>query len=148
MVIKMRVFYLYQINELCQDLYEKYPYRLYHILKDVYYTSKYNQPIAISSYDQITEKFNKVFIDNFINNEYRLKLYYHNTNHIHIISNTNEYSTLMVSRYSLKLKTNLNYSSFFKTINDYNEKIFVCDFQNSDYFWLNRIVNNDKNKIK
>ena len=62
LVIGMRIFYLYQINDFCRDLYEEYPCKLYRILKDIYYTSKYNQSLAISSYDQVTLKFNREFI--------------------------------------------------------------------------------------
>ncbi len=148
MVIMMRTFYLYQINDLCKDLYSNYPYKLYHILKDIYYTSKYNQPIAISSYEQVTDKFNKQYLDNFIFQKYRLDLYYLCKGHIHTISSHQEYSKLMVSSYSLKLKTNLSFSSFFPCICQYNSSIFVCDFENNDYFWLNKIINREETLIK
>ncbi len=144
----MRVFYLYQINDFCKDLYEKYPYRLYHILKDVYYTSKYNQPIAISSYEQITQKFNKQFVNNFIHQCYKLEAYYYRQNNIHIISSVREYSKLFISSYSINLKTNIGYPKFFDCINNYSDSIFVCDFENNDYFWLNRVINKKKTIVK
>ncbi len=148
MVIRMRVFYLYQVNELCLDLYERYPYRLYHILKDIYYTSKYNQSIAISSYEQVTDKFSREFLDNFIHQHYKLDLYYHSKNHVHTISSNDEYSKLMISGYSLKLKSNLSYPSFFDCIHQYSESIFVCDFINQDYFWLHKVINKEEIMIK
>ena len=37
------------------------------------------------------------------------------------------------------MKTNNNYSSFFETMKEYNKNIFICDFENEDFFWLNKI---------
>ena len=147
MVILMRTFYLYQINDFCMDLYEKYPYKLYHILKDMYYTSKYNQSIAISSYEQVTDKFSRQFLYDFLFQHYRLEVYYHTKNHVHTISNHYEYSRLLVSSYSLKLKSNLSYPSFFNCLNEYSNHIFVCDFENQDYFWLHKVINFEKKLV-
>ena len=147
LVIRMRTFYLYQINDFCVSLYEQSPYKLYHILKDIYYTSKYNQSIAISSYEQITDKFSKQFLHDYIFNYYRLELYYHGRNHVHTISNHYEYSKLMVSCYSLKLKTSISYPSFFGCLNQFSSNIFVCDFENQDYFWLGKVVKNEKSLV-
>ena len=144
----MRVFYLYRINDFCKDLYEEYPYRLYRILKDVYYTSKYNQSVAISSYEQITIKFNKEFLHKYIFQDYRLELYYHYKNNVHMISSNDEYSKLMVSSYSLKLKSNINCSSFFRCLRNFSDNIFVCDFENGDYFWLSKIIIPEKKLVK
>ena len=144
----MRTFYLYQINDFCLNLYQKYPYKLYRLLKDTYYTSKYNQSIAISSYEQITEKFSRQFLHDFIFNYFKLDLYYHTKNYVHTISCHHEYSKLLISSYSLKMSSNINYSSFFKCLNQYSDSIFVCDFENQDYFWLDKVVNSEKNVIK
>lgn len=146
--MNLRVFYLYQINDFCLDLYQQYPYRLYRILKDTYYTSKYHQQYAISSYEQVTNKFNRQFLHDFVKWHYKLDLYYHYKNSTHTISSNREYSNLLVSSYSLKIKSNLSYPSFFDSINDYNDSIFVCDFDNQDYFWLSKVIHKGKNVVK
>ena len=148
MVIIMRIFYLYQINDLCKDLYDNYPCRLYRILKDTYYTSKYNQSLAISSYEEVTLKFNKEFVKKYVFQQYRLEMYYHYKNNVHVLSSNDEYSKLMVSSYSLKLKSNLNCPSFFKCLNSFSDNIFVCDFENGDYFWLHKIMIPEKKLVK
>ena len=144
----MRIFYIYQINDFCKDLYNRYPYQLYSMLKDTYYTSKYNQPLAISSYDQLTQKFNKTFLHDFIFHKYKLNHYYHCKNNIHTLYNNREYSKLLVSSYSLKLKTSSNYPNFFQRLNEFENRIFVCDFENEDYFWLNKVINKGKVAIE
>ena len=45
----------------------------------------------------------------------------------------------MVSNYCLKLKSSINYPSFFDSLQKFNNKLFVCDFENQDYFWLENV---------
>lgn len=135
----MRVFYIYNVNDFFTSVYDKYPYKLYKMLEDAYYTNKHNIVLSSTYYEQITTYFNKLYINNYININNKLDSYYYNKNNIHILSSIDEYSKLMVSKYCLKIKTNLNYPTFFKNIATYSDNIFVCDFENHDYFWLNKV---------
>lgn len=140
----MRIFYIYNVNDFFGSVYEKYPYKLYKMLEDAYYTNKHNIVLASSKYEQIITNFNKLFINNYLYANNKLDVYYYKKNNIHIISSREEYSKLMVSSYCIKLKTNLNYPSFFNNIRTYSDNIFVCDFENKDYFWLNKVVKLEK----
>ena len=142
----MRIFYIYNVNDFCTSIYEQYPYKLYKMLEDAYYTNKHNLVLSSSLYDQLTTNFNKLYLNNYLFANNKLDSYYYKKNNIHIISSRNEYSKLMVNSYCLKLKTNLNYPKFFEYINNYSDNIFVCDFQNQDYFWLNKITKKNKNQ--
>ena len=144
----MRVFYIYNINDYFCSMYDKYPYKLYKMLEDAYLTNRYNMMLASSIYEQIITNFNKLFINNYIFANNKLDMYYYNKNNMHLISNRYEYSKLMVNSYCLKIKTNLNYPKFFDSINNYSDNIFVCDFINKDYFWLNKIDKRKDNLIK
>lgn len=144
LVMKMRIFYIYNVNDFFCSVYDKYPYKLYKMLEDAYFTNKHDIVLASSFYDQIITNFNKLFMNNYIYANHKLDSYYYKKNNIHIISNHNEYSKLMINSYCLKLKTNLNYPKFFDTIGDYSDNIFICDFVNQDYFWLNKVVKNKK----
>ena len=140
----MRVFYIYNVNDFFCSIYDKYPYKLYKMLEEAYYTNKHNIVLSSNYYEQITTRFNKLFINNYIIANNKLDSYYYNKNNIHIISSREEYSKLMVSKYCLKLKTNLNYPTFLKNISSYSDNIFICDFENRDYFWLNKVSKLDK----
>lgn len=140
----MRIFYIYNVNDFFTSVYDKYPYKLYKMLEDAYYTNKHNIVLSSTYYEQITTNFNKLYINNYINANNKLDGYYYNKNNIHIISSRDEYSKLMVSSYCLKLKTNLNYPTFLKNISSYSDNIFICDFENQDYFWLNKVSKLDK----
>ena len=48
-----------------------------------------------------------------------------------------ELSRLIINTTHLKIKTNKNINSFMKDIIDTKENVFVIDFKNKDYFWLN-----------
>ena len=148
MVIRVRVFYVYNINDYFCSVYDKYPYKLYKMLEDAYLTKRYNIKLSSSMYEQVITNFNKLFMNNFIFANNKLDIYYYNKDNIHLITNSSEYSKLMVTSYCLKIKTNLNYPRFFSNIGQYSDNIFICDFINKDYFWLNKVVKNKKNNVK
>lgn len=140
----MRVFYIYNINDFFCSMYDRYPYKLYKMLEDAYFTNGHDMMVANSIYEQVITNFNKLFINNYLFANNKLDVYYYHKNNIHIISNRNEYSKLMVTSYCLKLKTNLNYPKFFNALYDYGDNIFICDFENKDYFWLNKAIKRQK----
>ncbi len=148
MVIRVRVFYVYNINDYFCSVYDKYPYKLYKMLEDAYLTKRYNIKLSSSMYEQVITNFNKLFMNNFIFANNKLDIYYYNKDNIHLITNSSEYSKLMVTSYCLKIKTNLNYPRFFSNIGQYSDNIFICDFINKDYFWLNKVVKNKKTNVK
>ena len=144
LVIIMRIFYIYNVNDLYASVYDKYPYKLYKMLEEAYYTNKHNLVESSFLYEQMTTRFNKLFMNNYLFANNKLDVYYCKKNNIHFISSRYEYSKLMVSSYCLKLKTNLNYPKFFEHIHGYSDNIFVCDFQNQDYFWLNKVIKSEE----
>ena len=144
MVIIMRVFYLYNVNDFFCSVYERYPYNLYKMLEEAYFTNKHQMMVASSYYEELITNFNKLYLNNYLFANNKLDAYYYRKNNIHVISSRLEYSKLMVNGYCLKLKTNLNYPKFFEHIRDYSDNIFVCDFDNQDYFWLSKVVKSEK----
>ena len=140
----MRVFYIYNVNDFFTSVYDKYPYKLYKMLEDAYYTNKHDIVLSTLEFEQVITNYNKLYMNNYIIANNKLDLYYYNKNNIHIISSRDEYSKLMVSSYCLKLKSNLNYPKFFNNIKDYSDNIFVCDFENKDYFWLKKVSKLEK----
>ena len=148
MVIKVRVFYIYNINDYFTSAYDKYPYKLYKMLEDAYLVSKHNIKESISIYEQIITNYNKLFMNNYLLANNRLDISYYHKEDKHLITNLNEYTKLEVNRHYLKIKTNINYPKFFNNINTYSDNIFICDYINNDYFWLNKIKNYKNNYIK
>lgn len=138
-MIKVRIFYIYNVNDFFYEVYNKYPYKLYKMLEDTYYTNRHDMMLSTNYYEAITNHFNKLFMNNFLNINHKVDVYYNNKANIHLISNYHEYSKLMVSNYCLKLKSSINYPTFFDSLQKFNNKLFVCDFENQDYFWLENV---------
>ena len=118
------------------------------MLEDAHFTSRFNADISIDLYEQIITNYNKLFINNyiFVNNKLNISYYY--KDNIHIITSVDEYTKLTVTSSYLKIKSNINYPSFFNNIGSYSDNIFICDFINQDYFWLNKIIKKENNFIK
>lgn len=140
----MRTFYVYNVKDFVYSLYEKYPYQLYKMLEDAYLTNKYDMVLSSSYYGQITNNFNKLFMNHYIMANHKLNGYYYKKDNTHVITSNQEYSKLMIGSHFLKLKSNINYPCFFDTIKDFRGNIFVCDFENQDYFWLEVVSSNNK----
>lgn len=144
----MRVFYLFDVNENFYNMYNNYPYKLYKMFEDIYLTSKYDTTLAHNTYAQLTNKYNKSFMNNYIKNKKKLDAYYYFKDNTHTISSRYDYSKLTVESYYIRIKCNLNYTNFFKIINTYSQNIFVCDFENNDYFWLEKVIKLEDNLTK
>jgi len=129
-------------------MYREYPYRLYKIFEDIYLTSKYDKNLSNRMYSEVCLKNNIYFVNNYIRNKNKLDLYYYNKDNVHIISSRYDYSKLFVHRYYMKIDSNLNFSSFFRDLSGYSNNIFVIDFDNMDYFWLDKIINVENNLSK
>ena len=144
----MRTFYIYNVNDYFCSVYDKYPYKLYKMLEDAYLSNRYNKKNTSLIYEQIITNYNKLFINNYIFANNKFDIYYYNKDNIHLISNRCEYTKMVVTLYCIKLKSNINYPKFFDNICNYSDNIFICDFVNKDYFWLNKIAKNKEIFVK
>ena len=131
----MRKFYMFSIQKKYQGETLKDLKSIYSILENLYYlnTNKFNYGISI--YNQLCKK---------INSELLLKTLKKSPNYTikgnRVILNELEKSILEINNCCLILYTNANISSFFKYINVVENSIFVCDFENNDFFWLKKVI--------
>ena len=51
---------------------------------------------------------------------------------------------MVITNSNLKIKSNINNPIFLNDINNFYDNIFVCDFLNKDYFWLDKVIKNDR----
>ena len=59
--------------------------------------------------------------------------------HSYINKYRDEKSYLYVKNSYMRLDTNMEYPEFFKFLKK-NHNLFVCDFDNKDYFWIESIA--------
>lgn len=133
----MRTFYIFKINNMFQTFYNDKSSILFKMFSEIY-ESKENEIINnFRLFERITIPFNKKIFNNYILLKHRDDLYYSKKDNFHTINNSDEISRLTINTTHLKIKTNKNINSFMKDIIETKENVFVIDFKNKDYFWLN-----------
>lgn len=135
----MRTFYIFKINNMFQTFYNDKSNILYKMFNEIYNSKSEDLINNFRLFEQITLPFNKKIFNNYILLRHGNDLYYSRKDSIHTISSKYEISRLSVNQTHLKIKTNKNINSFMKDIMNTKERVFVIDFKNKDYFWLNEI---------
>ncbi len=136
----MRTFYLFKIKKAYSTITKENPYNLYKAIEGIYHLKQDELIDGYNFFNQIRDTFNKELLDNNIYEYYKNKYTYTKVNNIHMINDyyTDEKSKLIINTTYLVIKTSLEYSSFLKAITR-KSNIFVCDFDNIDYFWLEQL---------
>ena len=145
--LNMRIYYIFLINNNFTNLYQHNPLRLFKTLERIYSLNKTDLILGYRLFEQIALPFNKNEINEYIYTRYIHNETYNLKANIHTIENhyKHEYSKLVVNNSNLKIKSNINYPDFLTHLNHYSPHIFICDFVNHDYFWLNQVVSTSEN---
>ncbi len=138
----MRTYYIFKINKYFAYIYKKWPYKMYKIIEELYYTKDYDMLVSYKYYQKFAIEFNKLDLNEYIYNLNKKNKNYRRDNNIHIIEN-GKYNKLVINSTCIILKTNDIYSIFLNDLNVYLDNIFICDFKNKDYFWLD-LLNKDR----
>ena len=119
-------------------MYKERPFKMYKIFEEIYNSRDYDAVRTYRVFEGIANPFNKIMLNEYIHYEYKYKYGYKRENGIHKL-NTRENTILKINNYNIKVETDSNYTAFFSYLNNYNKSLFVCDFDNKDYFWLSKI---------
>ena len=141
MVIIMRCFYIFKINREMTILTKETPYNLYKTIEGLYYLDTYDLGASYEVYDDLFLSFDPIYVNKRIYNLFKNNRYYNYIEKKHIIYNKyrGEESILKVYPSHIILKSNMiNPTLLINYLN--SDNLFVCDFQNKDYFWLNEFV--------
>lgn len=136
----MRTYYIFNVNRYFSYMYKNKPFKMYKMFEEIYYSKSYDSLNTYRNFETVAVPFNKIMLNEYIYYEFKLKYGYKRNGNKNNL-NTSENSTLQINNYNIKLITENNYSIFFKYLNNYNNNLFVCDFENMDYFWLCKLYN-------
>ena len=117
------------------------PYNLYRTIESFYYYDNLNSNISFNIYHDIFDTFDINYINNRIINVFKNNSHYNYKDGIHEYYNkySLENSKLKAYKSHILLKTNgIKSSLLFNYL--MSDNLFVCDFENKDYFWLNEFV--------
>ncbi len=137
----MRTFYIFNINKSFYNLMRNNPYHLFKAMEDIHSFDRKDVDMAYDLFMQIVSPFDKSKINNKIFNESKDNDFYSKFHNVHRIQNkyVPEDSMLVVNKSFLLLESNILKPTFFDDLKEY-KNLFVCDFKNKDYFWLNELV--------
>ena len=136
----MRTFYIFKIKKYLAILANNHPYLLYKTIENIYNLKESQVSEGIAKFRRIKDNFNEYTVNNNLFNYYKNKPSYTNFKNVHMINDffSEERTKLIVNRTFLVIRTNEEIPTFLKTMK-HNNNLFVCDFINKDYFWLNQI---------
>lgn len=137
----MRKYYLFKINNTYYNLTKDNPYHLYKAMESIYKLKPEKLSTAYNFFNQIRDTFNKEYLNNNIYEYYKNRYTYTKVNNTHMIYDyyTKEESKLIINNNYLYIKSTKQIPTFLKSITG-KEKIFVIDFENIDYFWLEELL--------
>lgn len=134
----MRVYYLFKINDSFSKLYYSKTYYLYKTLEQISKSSRNDFIISYRLFEQMAVPFDKTKVNGNLYKTFSFDRTYEKVLNKHIINDGVEKTKLTVYNTYIKIKSNKNITCFFKELSK-EENIFVCDFNNKDYFWLSNI---------
>ena len=124
----MRTFYLFKINDDYSNLTKNIPFNLYNTYLSIRLSNKNNLNYLFNQYNSIT---NQILIPE-LNKLLYLKM--KDMDGYSRYRNAHMYNSYLI------LKSNKSNSTFFTILYDI-PNLFVIDFENKDYFWLEKIDN-------
>ncbi len=138
---KMRIFYIFNINKNFYNLMKNNPYHLFKAMEDIHSFDCNDADMAYDLFNQIASPFDKSLINNKIFNASKDNDFYSKFHNVHRIQNKYipEDSMLVVNKAFLLLESNILKPTFLTELKEY-KKLFVCDFKNKDYFWVNELI--------
>lgn len=137
----MRKYFLFDISDRYFNVYFHKERLLFRTLESLYNNEAHQKANNISLFNQLCVPINISFLNSYFDNKIFIR---NNKNkHIYLSQKTDEKTLIEIRHPCIIMLTNRNFSKLFKAFNYYSKKIFVCDFQNQDYFWLdNQYINN------
>jgi len=131
------------VNEHIAHFYQHQPSALFQVFEQIYALDHQDLVLGYRIFEQIAYPFHKHHLNEYIYNKHSGELSYSRNQNKHLINNIyfSEISKINVYNSHLKIKSNINYPTFIETIREFEDNIFICDFINKDYFWLDKIKN-------
>lgn len=133
----MKRYHLFILKRETVKLYQRNSNILYLLLKNLYELSEKDLIYGISVYHQLCMPINKKLLINYMIDKvpslkkspdtFKILSFFENT------KVTINYSNILVT-------TDVDTPEIYKIFNIYNDSIFACDFENNNYFWLNKKV--------
>ncbi len=137
----MRTFYIFKIKEEYAILTKKNPYSLYRMFDYIYTLDKEEIEKGIDLFSQVVDCLNEKKLDQLLLKKYKENYFYIKYRNLHQVHNlyNREESKLWIKKHYLLLKSSIINPTFFDDLKSIKD-LFICDFENKDYFWLDKLA--------
>lgn len=139
--MKMRVYYIFLIKKEIAKISKDKELNLFKFFESIYNLKKEDAILGFKMFDKVCKRIERRNITKMIKDKYLDDLTYTIIGNTHVINDflNNETTKLEVNNSHIKIKSNSMYPTFFKDLAKY-DNLFVCDFDNMDYFFLKDAV--------
>lgn len=134
----MKVYYIFKIKKEFVNLYRDTPSVLYSILKSIYYLDRESVEYGYNMFNQLIDIIDKLKLDREMYIDMHKDIPYTKYKDIHIINNLykDEVSRLRINNFFMTLELDQENSSFYNYLNNKENNLFVCNFKNTNFFFL------------
>lgn len=145
----MKVYYIFNLKPEFVALYKDNARVLFNILRSIYYLDKEEVTYGYNLFNQLIVPFQKNKLDRELYINLHQNIPYSKRKDVHYINDLykDEVSRLTINNFYLKLELDQSYSSFFSLINSKFTNLFVCNFKNIDYFFLDEHLRRQKELV-
>ena len=137
----MRTFYIFKINKEIAILTKVNPYNIYKNIEQIKKLGIQGLSLSYNIYEQLISRIDSKKYNSKIYRLYKDNDYYQKNRNIHCIHNKYkpEDTILEIKNSYLLLQTNYLKPAFLKELT-FDSDLFVCDFDNRDFFWIDEIT--------
>ena len=138
----MRTFYVFKIKNEYATLTKSNPYYLFKMLSYIYYMDVEEINKGVKLFNNMTDTFNTKKLDIELFKNYRNNYFYIKYKNVHQLNNLfkKEETKLTIRKKFLLLQSTVIRPSFLNDLARY-PNLFLCDFVNKDYFWIENLYN-------
>lgn len=133
----MYKYHLFIINNNAYKIYKNNSKYLYEILNTLYYLKGKDLIYGINLYNNICDLFSVKLLNNYLCDKFSIK----HINNYMILTNKIEYTKIKLNYSNVVIISNKKIPNLLKIFNIYNHKIFVINYNNKEYFWLDEKLN-------
>lgn len=137
----MRLYYIFSVKDEIYKITKNNPEKLYEVIKSIYTLDKKDSILGYKIFERTCNFFDKKSINLHLKNSNMDNFSYTCFKNTHIINDfyNNETTRFTINYSHLLLKTNILYPKFLSEIR-YLKNLFICDFENDDYFYLKNVT--------
>lgn len=134
----MHTFYIFSLKDEFLALYQDNPKVLFQVLRQIYYMHLDEVYYGFNLFNQIINPLQKQELDMLLFLKLHQDYAYVKRSGVHIMNDfyKDEVSRLTVKKTHIKIETDQYPERFFRTLLLWKNTLFVCDFEQYEYFFL------------